>query len=503
MDRDEGSADADWRALNEALSSYPVEVTVEGLKDNPWLAVVRDLPAGADAELSSAAALAADAMIDRATRWANGARDPAEKEGWLELIPLAEERIERAAGLRARMLEVAEDILDDRYHGLTGDSSEAAPGDDRERAATGDSGKILPGQVESLQMDARDSGSRSPFAANQNEENVTLKGIEQDPWNAVDRRLPEDADRTLLERTAFAAGECAKAAFAAARVAEIIEPDLAPAYWKRGAEASERDETARHELGHLPPEEMSKVSPFLDPKKVIEKALSTVMIEVVDERGPARVAVTNAAMDANPWSIIRSDLSDADPELLLRVQATALGLVRDASDRRDRSLTTEEASLWAAFADLARNTYAEAECELIVEPIEREGEKDRTALIDMIGEAAYRAVNEPVPQDADAQTLLRLSDSLDVALDRLDAINQGATAGISLDYIAWQYGKAAARQNEVETRLEAMDWEIDRDRAEIEVSAGNEVSNSEFAHERYSGLTRDEGDGGKDRGRSR
>ena len=42
-------------------------------------------------------------------------------------------------------------------------------------------------------MRARDSGYGSPFAANENSESVTLEGIEQDPWNAVDR-LPRPGD---------------------------------------------------------------------------------------------------------------------------------------------------------------------------------------------------------------------------------------------------------------------------------------------------------------------
>jgi hypothetical protein len=351
-------------------------------------------------------------------------------------------------------------------------------------------------------MRGKDSGVVFPAVANQNDKDLTLEAIERDPWNAVDRPLPEDADRTLLERTGFAARECAKAAFAAARIAEIIEPDLAPAYRQRGAEASEREEKARRELGGLPPQEVSKVSPFLDSQKVLEKALSTIMLEVMDERRPPRPRVTDAAIDADPWSIIRSDLSGADAELLLRVQATALGLVRDASDRRDRSLTPAEASLWSAYADLARNAYAEAECELEMPGlIEASVEKDRAALMDMLGETVYRAINEPVPEDADAQTLLRLSDDLDVALDRLDALNRSGATEISPDTIALQYGKAAARQDEVETRLEAMDWEIGRDRLDIEVAAGSEASDVELTSERYSGLTHDES--GNDRGRSR
>ncbi len=363
-------------------------------------------------------------------------------------------------------------------------------------------------------MRGQNTGDALPFAANQNNEGVTIEAIQRDPWNAVDRSLPEDADRTLLERTAFAARECAAAAFAAARVTDIVEPDLAPAFRQRGEEASARHVEARGELSLLPAEQVAKVSPFLDPKEVLEKALRTVMIEVIDEAHAPRPAVTDAAIDVNPWSIIRSDLSGADPELLLRAQATALGLVREASDWRDRSRSPAEASLWDAFADMARNTYAEAECELVLGAVERgdlepavigmpppviESDKDRAALVDLLGEETYRAVNEPIPGDATVPALLELSDQLNAALDWLDALNRNGAAGISPDFIAGQYGKAAARQDEVETRLADMDREIDRDQSAI--GAATEIEDP--IYERYPGLTRedDEPERGPGRGR--
>ena len=73
-------------------------------------------------------------------------------------------------------------------------------------------------------------------AANQNTREVmTLESIERDPWKAVDLPLPKDVDRTLLAAVALVADQCAKAGFAVARVAEIVEPEVAS---RRGRAAS-------------------------------------------------------------------------------------------------------------------------------------------------------------------------------------------------------------------------------------------------------------------------
>jgi hypothetical protein len=434
--------------------------------------------------------------------------------------------------------------------------------------------------------------------ANQNDEGLTLKAVGRNPWNAVDRSLPDDADRTLLERTAFAARECAKAAFAAARVAEVTEPDLVAAYERRSAEAADRDQEARHRLGQLAPDQMSTVSPFLDPERVHKKALRNLMIEVESENNPLRETVTAATIDKNPWSLMRGDLTGVAPELLHQVQDAAMGLVLDAWERRDGSYTPEEASLWDRYASLARNLYAEAECELAiaprtrgdqdwaaevltaemiagdprsavdldipsdaspellsliaataedlgrlaehraslavreedeielrvlggearqrqreaetllaalgalregpqgVEPVEsprKAADKEYAALIDMLGEAVYRAVNEPVPRDADPETLVWLSDDLDAALDRLEVLSRsGGLMAISLELIAGQVEKAGARQVEVEALLEHMDPEIDRARTGIGIEDKGNLSVWSYGH--YPDVMRDDGE---------
>ena len=395
---------------------------------------------------------------------------------------------------------------------------------------------------------------------------VTLEAIEQNPWNAVDGDLPEDADRSLLERAAFAAGKCSKAALAAARVAEITEPELAPFYLSSSTEAVDRRDEARRRLGQLAPERISKVSPFLDPSEVQEKALRSIMVDVAEAR-PPRAPITAAEIEKNPWSIVRNSLSGAGPELLARVCDTAVGLMAEALERSDSGVYSREASaLWKSYAEAAGNTYIDAYQTLranvrgplgiengpelltrqsiarnaqnaveldipadgsrdllsvIVEtaadlretfnkqaqlslreedaaefrdlsgearrrqqeaearldcldggrqrapeqrPVEPPDgtdplrDSDQAALIDMLGDAAYRAVNEPVPRGTDALTLERLSADLDAALDRLDALMRSPEGtGISLLYIAAQFAKAGARQEEVGTRLERMD----------------------------------------------
>jgi hypothetical protein len=300
-------------------------------------------------------------------------------------------------------------------------------------------------------VQGRDAEVLSQLRANENDAAVSLEAITQNPWSAVYRRLPENADRTVLERTAFAAQECSKVASLARRVAGVADPDVARVYGWIGEDASARSREASRLLQALPLDEISKVSPLLDRKQVYDTALVHLKTAVA-ERRPHGI-VTADRIEENPWSIIRCELRGAQPELLRRVQDVAAGLVNDASERRDGSDTPEEAWLWDGYAAAAESVYGEAL------DIEREGAH---ALIGMVGEALYLAVNLPVADDADAAELLRLSDDLDAVLDRLDALNRSGGTGISPDYIAWQYRMAAARQDEVERRLGAMDGEIDR-----------------------------------------
>jgi hypothetical protein len=130
----------------------------------------------------------------------------------------------------------------------------------------------------------------------------------------------------------------------------------------------------------------------------------------------------------------------------------------------------------------------------LFEPMETSNDaeaKERAALIDILGEAVYRAANEPVPRDADAETLVWLSDDLDAALDRLEALSRtGGVMAISPELIAGQVEKAGARQVEVEALLEQMDPEIDRGQTGIGIE--DEANRPDLIYERYPGLTHDD-----------
>ena len=393
---------------------------------------------------------------------------------------------------------------------------------------------------------------------------MTLEALQQNPWNAVDRDLPGGRRPHLAGADCLCREECARAALAASRVAEITEPALAHLYLDRKVDAAARGGQSAPQAWRNPAQRISTVSPFLDPGDVQQKAAAAIMVEVAEARGP-RAPVTAAEIDRNPWSIVRSDLAGIGPELLERVTEVAVDLIADALRRsEDSSHGREEAALWKSYAEAAARTYMDAyrglavivpgfiaapepltqaaiarnprnaidldipadasrellssiaatakdlrrtfsaraqfsareedavefldlsgearqrqqdaEARLIALEGGREGtlplkslqpetdgpvlETDRAALMDMLGDAAYRAVNEPVPRDADAKTLERVSGDLDAALDRLDALDRSSHATwISPDYIAKQFAKAADRQEEVERRLEEVESE--------------------------------------------
>jgi hypothetical protein len=114
----------------------------------------------------------------------------------------------------------------------------------------------------------------------------------------------------------------------------------------------------------------------------------------------------------------------------------------------------------------------------------------------MLGEAGYRAVNDPIPAEAGRAALERLSDEIDAALDRLDAlIRAGDATAISLDYVAEQFDKAGGRLAEVETRVEELDLREARFLPEAPAGAAaqdEEVVRAEFLYEHYPELIRDD-----------
>ena len=141
-------------------------------------------------------------------------------------------------------------------------------------------------------------------------EAMTLESIERDPWKAVDLPLPKDVDRSLLAAVALVADQCAKAGFAVARVAEIVEPEVAWRYRVREVEAGERRDEARRELGALPVEQVAKVSPFLHPDEMQHKAVVRLLnIEADRQRLPGNLPSPYGSMDR---VTALCDASDAD-----------------------------------------------------------------------------------------------------------------------------------------------------------------------------------------------
>jgi hypothetical protein len=107
--------------------------------------------------------------------------------------------------------------------------------------------------------------SNDPSAANQNtREEMTCDALQSDPWSAIYLPLPPYADQRLLTTIAVISNECAKSAFAAARVSEIVQPGLAGYYKDRQADAIERRDEARQKLRALAHDAGAQVTPFLD-----------------------------------------------------------------------------------------------------------------------------------------------------------------------------------------------------------------------------------------------
>jgi hypothetical protein len=245
-------------------------------------------------------------------------------------------------------------------------------------------------------------------AANQNtREAMTLESIERDPWKAVDLPLPKDVDRSLLAAVALVADQCAKAGFAVARVAEIVEPEVAWRYRVREVEAGERRDEARRELGALPVEQVAKVSPFLHPDEMQHKAVVRLLnIEADRQRLPGNLPSPNyttaEGLDKNPWHAVFSTLPEnASVELLDRVGEIAVDLMRDALQRREASYTREESNVWDGYAAAAAEAWQDVRHEQAL-ALDRQAPEFSAETIDR---DPWTAVYLPIPDNADAGLL--------------------------------------------------------------------------------------------------
>jgi hypothetical protein len=315
--------------------------------------------------------------------------------------------------------------------------------------------------------------SNEPSAANQNgREQMTLEGLQSDPWSAVYQPLPPDADRTLLAAVALVAQECAKSAFAAARVSEIVQTDLADYYKDRQTEAVERRDEARQKLRALAREDGAQVTAFLDRDDLQNKAVVG-LLNMGNRRQRLESSfwpeyVTTEALDKDPWAAAFSPLPEnADPELAECVATTAWALSREAEAHRDASYTREEAAVWNIHIDAAWEACSEAEnvlnagllhepddFEKYLEQPERTG--DEAALIELLGEDALRAMSDPIPPAASIDTLESWRDWVAQTVDKLDQLSQSIEpVNIAPASLHEQLEKATARIEELDARLEA------------------------------------------------
>jgi hypothetical protein len=269
----------------------------------------------------------------------------------------AEQRALRALEAEARQLGVK--IIEVEFQGAAREAHAGARGrvDD-----------IRPRPPEAERV-AEPSSSTRPAAANQNTHvELTLEGIARDPWMAVDAPLPKETDRTLLATVALAADQCAKYAFAATRVSEVIEPELAGYYRDRQTDAAERRDEARQRLEGLAPEQVAKVSPFLHPEQMQERAMFSMGATMRERRATGEEPhgpVTAEAIDKNPWNAVTLDLpNDENRALLERIAATAYELKNMAAYRSEGAYTREEAELWQLVAEEAKTRSKDAGHEL-------------------------------------------------------------------------------------------------------------------------------------------
>jgi len=321
-------------------------------------------------------------------------------------------------------------------------------------------------------MDDDLSNERS--AANQNgRADMTLEAFQNDPWSAVYEPVPPDADQALVAAVALITDECAKSAFAAARVSEIVQPALADYYKDRQTDAIERRTEARQKLKALAPEDGARVTPFLDREELQNKAVVG-LLNMGDRRQRLEGSfwpeyVTAEALDKNPWAAAFSVLPEnGDPELAARVAKTAWDLTGDAEAHRDASFTREEAAVWNAHSDAAWKACLAAE-KVLNEPLWAEPDRFEDtvdqpehgtdvdpALIEILGEEALRSITDPINAAADIGTLRTWREWVGQTIDELNELSEeiepGSIPPSSIDDLL---DKATARIEEIEARLEA------------------------------------------------
>jgi Ti-type conjugative transfer relaxase TraA len=236
-------------------------------------------------------------------------------------------------------------------------------------------------------------------------EEMTLEGILQNPWKAVDLDLPQDGDRAFLRTAARAADTCAQTAFAYGRVAAVVEPERAEFYRERYETAAERRTEAQQQLERLPPEQTADVSAFFHPELAQQQAEAVLLAQDATAalaRDPSRHTdyfARSEEIRENPWNALKyPPAPNASPDFLNLLAETYVSLHHIAREQREVSYTPAEREIWEGYARLAHSSLGYA-CGLLRENYGREFQ----AAAATATERDLAAEARPVTQDNEPQ----------------------------------------------------------------------------------------------------
>ena len=320
---------------------------------------------------------------------------------------------------------------------------------------------------------------------------MTIEGILQNPWKAVDLDLPQDADRAFLRTAARAADACAQTAFAYGRVAAIVEPERAEFYRDRYEAATERRTEAQQQLERLPPEQTADVSAFFHPELEQQQAEAVLLAQDATAalaHDPSRHTDYFARPEEireNPWHALKyPPAPNASPDFLNQLAETYVSLHHIAREQREVSYTPAEREIWDRYARLAHSSLGYA-CGLLREnygrefqaaaaiaterdlaaeagptrarPVTQDNEPQPAMTREAIDRDPWNAVALDLPADADHELLFLVATTARELQSSLSERGSEATTTDQQQLWLDLAARAKERQAEAETQIVALD----------------------------------------------
>ncbi|MGA8613741.1 MAG: AAA family ATPase, partial [Xanthobacteraceae bacterium] len=331
----------------------------------------------------------------------------------------------------------------------------------------------------------------SPQQPDDAREEMTIEGILQNPWTAVDLDLPKDADRAFLRTAARAADTCAQTAFAYGRVAAVVEPERAEFYRERYEAAAERRTEAQQQLERLRPEQTADVSAFFHPELAQQQAEAVLRAQDATAalaRDPSRHTDYFARPEEireNPWNALKyPPAPNASPDFLNLLAETYVSLHHIAREQREVSYTPAEREIWEGYARLAHSSLGYA-CGLLREnygrefqaaaasaterdlaaeagptrarPVTQDNEPQPAMTREAIERDPWNAVALDLPADADHELLFLVASTTRELQSTLAQRGNEAVTPDQQQLWLDLAEQAKARQTEAETQIVALD----------------------------------------------